>query len=142
MLVRLIYASRSTVPIDREVTDAILGQSRSHNLASGLTGLLCVCPGDVYLQVLEGGREQVNQLYGKLLRDDRHTDVTLLDYQEIDERRFFAWRMGRVDVDRLNAGMILRYSATPQLDPFAISGRVVLALLEELISTASIMGGS
>ena len=50
--------------------------------------------------------------------------------------------MGHVDLDKLNVGVILKYSETPQLDPFAIPGRVALALLDELMSTASIMGGS
>ena len=94
------------------------------------------------MQALEGGREEVNQLYARLVRDARHTDVTLLDYAEISERRFSSWRMGRVDLDKLNLGVALKYSEKPQLDPFQISGRVVLAFMEELMSTASIMGGS
>jgi hypothetical protein len=49
--------------------------------------------------------------------------------------------MGRADLDKLNQGTVLRYSETPQLDPFRISGRVALALLEELMGTASIVGG-
>ena len=142
MLVRLVYASRSTSPISDEVVESILAASRKSNLEAGITGLLCVCHGDVFIQALEGGREEVNRLYGKLLRDPRHTDVTLLDYAEIAERRFSSWRMGRVDLDKLNAGVTLKYSEKAILDPFRISGGVALALLEELISTASIVGGS
>lgn len=139
MLVRLVYASRSAAPVTSELIDAILAQSRKHNLDAGITGVLCVCHGEVFMQVLEGGREEVNRLYGKLLRDNRHTDVTLLDYAEIDERRFSDWRMGRVDLDKLNAGVILRYCERTTLDPYKISGKVAMALLEELTSTASIV---
>jgi hypothetical protein len=123
------------------VIDGILAQSREHNPDAGITGVLCVCCGDVFMQVLEGGREEVNQLYCRLVQDARHTDVTILDYAEISERRFSGWRMGRVDMDRLNTGVVLKYSEKPRFDPFKISGRVALALLEDLISTASIMGG-
>lgn len=140
MLVRLIYASRSVGPIASDLMEDILAQSRKNNPDVGITGVLCVCHGDVFMQVLEGGREEVNRLYGKLLRDARHTDVTILDYAEIDGRRFSGWRMGRVDLDKLNAGVILKYSEKLQLDPFRISGRIALALLEELISTASVGG--
>jgi hypothetical protein len=119
----------------------ILDQSGRHNVDAGITGVLCVCHGDIFMQVLEGGREEVNQLYAKLVRDARHTDVTLLDYAEISERRFSSWRMGRVDLDKLNLGIVLKYAEKPQLDPFQLSGRVALALLEELMSTAAIMGG-
>ncbi|HQL55954.1 MAG TPA: BLUF domain-containing protein [Phycisphaerae bacterium] len=141
MLVRLIYASRSTKPINDDMIQNILDQSGRHNVDAGITGVLCVCHGDIFMQVLEGGREEVNQLYAKLVRDARHTDVTLLDYAEISERRFSSWRMGRVDLDKLNLGIVLKYSEKPQLDPFQLSGRVALALLEELMSTAAIMGG-
>jgi hypothetical protein len=141
MLVRLVYASRSAAPVTSDLIEDILAQSRRHNLDAGITGALCVCHGEVFMQVLEGGREEVNRLYGKLLRDPRHTDVTLLDYAEIAERRFSSWRMGRVDLDKLNAGVTLKYSEKAILDPFRISGGVALALLEELISTASIVGG-
>ncbi len=142
MLVRLIYASRSTKPVTPELIESILAPSRKFNLEAGVTGVLCICHGDVFLQVLEGSREEINRLYGKILHDDRHKDVTLLHYAEVDERRFSSWRMGRVDLDKLNVGVILKYSEKPVLDPFAVSGRVALALLEELIEGASIVGGS
>lgn len=141
MLVRLIYASRSTSPLNNETVAGILAQSEKHNPDAGITGVLCVCHGDIFMQALEGGREEVNQLYAKLIRDARHTDVTLLDYAEISERRFSSWRMGRVDLDKLNLGVVLKYSEKAQLDPFQLSGRVALAFLEELMSTAAIMGG-
>jgi hypothetical protein len=35
---------------------------------------------------------------------------------------------------------LLKYSAMPMLDPFAVSGRVSLALFDELMATASIVG--
>lgn len=140
MLVRLLYASRAKGPISDELIASILAQSRKNNPESGITGALCVCHGGVFIQVLEGGREEVNQLYGKVLRDDRHADVTLLDYAEISERRFSGWRMGRVDLDRVNTAIVLKYSERPRLDPFGISGRTALTLLEELASTASIVG--
>ena len=142
MLVRLVYASRSVGPIDEKLIDAILAKSRTNNPAAGITGALCICHGNVFLQVLEGGRVEVNRLYAKLLHDERHTDVTLLDYAEISERRFSSWRMGRVDLEKLNVGAVLKYSEKPQLDPFQISGRVALALLEDLINSAAIIGGS
>ena len=142
MLVRLIYASRSTSPISESVIVSILEQSRRNNPAIGVTGVLCVCHGNVFMQALEGGRREVNDLYAKVLADERHVDVMLLDYAEILERRFAGWRMGRVDLDRLNPGVVLKYSERPQIDPFSISGKVALTLLEELISTASIVGGT
>ena len=65
----------------------------------------------------------MNALYGTIVRDPRHRDVTLLDYAEIAERRFANWRMGSVNLNRVNLGSILRFSEGPVLDPFSMSGR-------------------
>jgi len=140
MLVRLLYASRSIDSIGNELIEEILTESRTRNPAHGITGVLCVCQsGNVFMQVLEGGREAVNRLYGNLLRDPRHRDVMLLDYAEIGERRFAGWRMGGVDLAKVNVSTVLKYSETPLLDPFATPGQVALALIEELIDTAAII---
>ena len=139
MLVRLLYASRSAQPVTAEVIEAILAQSRAHNPALGITGILCQS-GDIFMQVLEGGRSAVNELYNQIVRDARHRDVVVLHYAEVSERRFGGWTMGQVNVSRINASILLKYAERPELDPYAVSGRVSLALLEELMATASIMG--
>jgi hypothetical protein len=138
MLVRLLYASRAKVPLTPETIDAILAASRKDNPQLGITGLLCHS-GDIFMQVLEGGREQVNQLYTRICQDTRHHDVVLLRYEEITERRFAGWTMGQVNLARVNPSTLLKYSERPVLDPYAVSGEVSMALLEELIATACIV---
>jgi hypothetical protein len=139
MLVRLLYASRSVKPATAETTEAILAQSRTHNPALGITGILCQS-GDIFMKVLEGGRDPVNQLYNHIVRDERHKDVVVLHYEEIAERRFAGWTMGLVNLAKVNPSTLLKYSETMALDPYAISGHASLALLEELIATAQIIG--
>ncbi len=139
MLVRLLYVSRAVHEDDTAATESILGSARKYNMSHGITGVLCY-GGGIYLQALEGGRNQVNELYGIILRDQRHKDVVLLDYEEIQERRFFGWTMGHVRLDKLNPSIVLKYSETEELDPYAVSGHVSFSLLEELMATASIVG--
>jgi hypothetical protein len=139
MLVRLLYVSRAVDAEAPAATDAILAQSRAHNLANGITGILCY-GGGIYLQAIEGGRNAVNNLYNLLVRDARHTDVVLLHYEEISERRFGGWTMGQVNLNKINTSIVLKYSEKPELDPYAVGGQVSLALLEELMATASIIG--
>jgi hypothetical protein len=140
MLVRLLYASRTASEIDETLITSILERSRKYNLEHGITGILCTSsPGNVFLQLLEGSRAAVNTLYGNIVRDPRHGDVTLLDYAEITERRFGSWRMGLVNLNRINQANILRFSENPVLDPFSMSGQSALALLEELTRTAAIV---
>ena len=90
--------------------------------------------------MLEGGRSTVNTLYNDIVRDRRHHDVTVLYYEEIAERRFSGWTMGQVNLARVNPSIVLKYSDRPVLDPFLVSGRASMALVEELIATASIVG--
>lgn len=140
MLVRLLYASRAVEPVTPELLGAILRQSRTHNAAHGITGVLCCCSKGTYLQVLEGGRAQVNALYRRIVGDARHGDVELLAYHQIGERRFNGWAMGQVNVAKLNPGVLLKYSAQATLEPHQLSGQAALSLLEELAATASIVG--
>jgi len=139
MLVRLMYASRAVSTVDQEELLAILRKSKADNPAEGITGVLCFS-GGIFLQVLEGGRSAVNRLYNQIVADPRHTQVELLLYQEIGERRFAGWSMGQVNLSRLNPSLLLKYSATATLDPYAVSGDVSMALFEELVATASVMG--
>jgi len=139
MLVRLLYVSRAVSPDSPEIIESILADSRAHNLGQGITGILCY-GGGIFLQAIEGGRAQVNALYSHIVGDKRHKDVVLLHYEEISERHFGGWTMGQVNHAKLNTSIVLKYSERPELDPYAVSGRVSLALLEELMATASIIG--
>ena len=138
MLVRLLYASRAHETLSPETIEAVMASSRRNNVGMGVTGLLCHS-GDIFMQVLEGGRDAVNQLYSRICSDPRHTDVILLHYEEISERRFAGWTMGQVNLARVNPSTLLKYSERPVLDPYAVSGKVSMALLEELIATACIV---
>ena len=138
MLVRLMYASRAIEPVRPDTLNAILKKSTQNNPASGVTGVLCFS-GDIFLQVLEGGRLQVSKLYNRIAQDPRHTDVALLSYDEIEERSFAGWSMGQVNMGRLNPALLLKYSEAAVLDPYAVSGKVSMALFNELVATASVV---
>jgi hypothetical protein len=141
MLVRLLYASRAAESVNPDELAAILKQSKAHNPSIGVTGVLCFCfNAGVFMQVLEGGRAQVSRLYNRIAQDKRHRDVELLGYEEIGERSFAGWAMGQVNMNRLNPALLLRYSETPVLDPYAVSGKASMALFNELVATASVVG--
>ena len=124
-----------------EAIDAILSQSRQFNPSGGITGILCY-GGGIFLQAIEGGRSAISELYGHIQRDARHKDVELLQYEEITERRFAGWTMGAVNISKINASILLKYAEKPELNPYSVSGKVSLALLEELMATACIIGRS
>jgi hypothetical protein len=139
MLVRLLYASRAAESVNADALAAIVKRSKEHNPRVGVTGVLCFCTNaHVFLQVLEGGRDSVSALYNRIAQDPRHRDVALLSYEEIGERNFSSWSMGQVNMSKLNPALVLKYSESAVLDPYAVSGNASLALFNELVATASI----
>jgi hypothetical protein len=138
MLVRCLYASRCVIPQPPTLLEQILAQSRRNNPRRGITGLLCATS-EVFVQVLEGGREDISSLLCSILRDDRHQDVQLLSYEEIAEREFGSWTMGQVEIDGLNRALLLKYAPRPTLDPFTVPARATMALLTELVATGAII---
>lgn len=139
MLVRCLYASRPREPLSGAFVDSILEQSRKNNPSIGITGLLCVSS-DLFIQVIEGGRDEVCDLFNAIVRDDRHQQVRLLIYEEISERQFGNWTMAQVNISKLNPAMLLKYFRRAELDPFSSPGRATLALLSDLIATGAILG--
>ena len=139
MLVRLLYASRAATPLIGPVVDSILSQSQRNNTERGITGVLCFSD-DIFLQVLEGGRDDVCETFNAIVRDDRHRNVRILNFEEIQERKFGGWTMGHVNIAKVNPALLLKYASKPVLNPFSCSGKASMSLLEELTATASVLG--
>ena len=118
--------------------DTLLDQSRRNNPKLGVTGLLCIAD-DIFIQVIEGGRDEVCDLFNTIVRDDRHTQVRLLIYEEISERQFGNWTMGQVDTDKINPAMLLKYFKRAKLDPFDCTGHATMALLNDLVASAAVL---
>lgn len=137
MLVRCLYASRAVTPLREALVESILEQSRRNNPRLGVTGLLCYS-GDVFIQVLEGGRDAVCELFNEIVRDERHTNVRILLFDEIPARKFGGWTMGQANVGKASQTIVLKYSEKPEFDPFTGSGVATMALLNELLESGSI----
>ena len=84
-------------------------------------------------------RDAVCALLAKLFEDPRHKGVTILLFEEISERQFGNWTMGRVNLDSVNPALLLKYSETTELKPFDGSGRAIMTLLLDLLSTGAII---
>ncbi len=88
---QLIYTSQP-FGFDDAMLGAILVTSRRNNPKWGITGCL-ICRHDIYLQLLEGDEAQVEALFGRIARDDRHLAVTRLSGESVDARMFPDWAM-------------------------------------------------
>jgi hypothetical protein len=99
--------------------------------------MLCFSNG-VFVQVIEGGRAEVSRLMSSIIRDDRNIDVEILSFEEITERRFGNWNMGQVNIAAINPAVLLKYSEKPELNPFASTAHVTMALLGEIADSGTI----
>jgi hypothetical protein len=90
-LMQLIYASRP-FGFSGDTLDDILMTARRRNRADGITGAL-ICRNDLFMQMLEGPRSKVTATFGRILRDDRHIEVTLLWCGDAPFRSFPDWDM-------------------------------------------------
>lgn len=133
MMVRLLYVSRAVAPLTTTVSGSILAVAEVRNKADGITGALCQGQG-LFLQVLEGERGAVNRLFGRIVADRRHSDVELLQLEEITERRFGQWSMAHVDLSDMDPMVQMKH---PEFDPYSASGAFAMTLLEELLSAGS-----
>jgi hypothetical protein len=93
---RLTYVSRNLLhgpkpKLEAEIT-RLLRTARARNAKLEVTGLLLITP-DCFAQVLEGPTLAVDEVYGAIVKDSRHTDLTLLHSGPVLDRLFDGWDM-------------------------------------------------
>ena len=96
-LVRLIYRSHSKIPKEKfkqELGD-ILRAARANNSARGVTGALMYYD-DWFAQALEGPKEAVHGIFGKIKADDRHNAIEIKQDEPVPSRVFGRWAMANV----------------------------------------------
>lgn len=135
-LYRLTYASRSTFKpflneggVDDNIAQ-ILNTARESNKKAGLVGALYYGNG-CFFQCLEGKKEQIDLLFGKLLKDSRHQDVKILSYQPIVSSGFSSWEMKYATIDN-EVRSFLRQHGITKFDPYKFNDQMTANLVEML----------
>ena len=131
MLYRLIYASEAADDLTPDSVQALLDNARRRNRLRDISGML-VFDSRYFLQVIEGGREAVSLLLGTLCADTRHTDVRLLELDEITQRAFADWSMEFVPAAAINKTVLLRNGVSSHFDPHSLSKAGALHVLTEM----------
>lgn len=90
-LVGFAYCSRSAGFSFSELEE-ILEVSRRNNTRDGLTGAL-VYDDKTFLQWLEGGQAEIRDVFERISRDSRHTEIMLLTVRRLEDRWFPDWSM-------------------------------------------------
>ncbi|GLS92092.1 hypothetical protein GCM10007916_31620 [Psychromonas marina] len=120
-LTRLIYVSTITDKFGTTSLEDILKVGRVNNTKNGITGMLCF-KDEYFIQCLEGSRDAINQTYNKILTDERHSNVVMLEYTPIDVRDFNDWCMGYIPTSQFTDPLILKFSTSLPFNPYQLSG--------------------
>jgi hypothetical protein len=104
-----LYVSSATNLYSRAELDRILTTSRRNNTAWAISGMLLYKDGNL-MQLLEGEKRAVNGLFGRIERDPRHHDLTMIWQGTEDRRQFPGWSMAFRDLDGPDAANTPGYS--------------------------------
>ncbi|MBE0365616.1 hypothetical protein PULV_b0228 [Pseudoalteromonas ulvae UL12] len=95
---QLIYQSRETHKYTSHDFVELLEVSRRNNDNLNITGCLFYNGGWI-VQVLEGEKHVIENLYEKITQDTRHKDCNLMQSIPIEKRVFSKWSMGMINLD-------------------------------------------
>lgn len=95
---RLVYVSRANAGLSTAEIGQILEVSQSNNHERLITGFLAH-NGRHFMQAIEGARDEVLELYERILSDSRHSDIVQMVGEDITARAFPDWAMNYFRVD-------------------------------------------
>ncbi len=93
----LTYTSRARAGIADDEVNNIHLASRNLNALDGVTGVL-IFDGDIFLQLIEGVEDAIDDLAERLRRDRRHTDFVVRAERFVEACSFTDWSMNFIKV--------------------------------------------
>jgi hypothetical protein len=82
----------------RDTINAELPIYQERNKTSGIGGMI-LSHEHFFLQIIEGERDKVNDIYRRIVCDKRHENVTLVRYNDIRQAEFTSWNFAVIDND-------------------------------------------
>ena len=97
-LFRLIYVSTARPGLTERDMLNVLNTSQSNNDERHITGYL-VHNGDSFMQLIEGPRAEVEDIFSRILKDERHSGGVRILAERTGTRAFPQWSMNYFRVD-------------------------------------------
>ncbi|MBP9786146.1 MAG: BLUF domain-containing protein [Acinetobacter sp.] len=132
-LIRLTYVSKATFKpfggadgVDKKVAQ-ILSVARRENKKNNLVGALYYGNG-CFFQCLEGEKQDIDALYAKLEKDQRHTELKVLLVETIEQFGFLSWEMKYATIDK-EVRSFLRTHNLVKFDPYRFTPELISELI-------------
>ena len=106
-----INLSRSTVLFSESDLIDLLHTARQNNAKRDITGILLFDGTCNFIQVLEGPKEQVFDLFDIIKQDGRHADVYQLGCRDVTQRTFESWQMGFKNLSDIKTASLPEFCA-------------------------------
>jgi len=97
-LIELTYVSFAIKRMSIEDLQTLLQISKTNNAKINVTGML-LYRDRYFIQTLEGEKSIVEDLFAKISKDRRHTNILLAAKETISQRAFDNWSMGFANLD-------------------------------------------
>ena len=131
IILRLTYISRYNTDNPKGEVTRILTQAQQNNERNGITGAL-VFNHNYFLQSIEGARPVINELLRKLVKDDRHQGLQIIECREVEQRHWSKWSMNYLIPSDENKGLALKFSTGTQFNPYLMNTNQIMMLIETL----------
>ena len=131
IIVRLTYISRYNNHNPNDEVKRILAEAQQNNANNGITGAL-VFNHNYFLQTIEGARPTINNLLRKLIKDDRHFSLQIVECKEVDYRRWTQWSMKYLTPSEDNKAQTLKFSSGTAFNPYLMNASQIHMLIEAL----------
>jgi len=132
---RIIYKSKSKNPIDWKIIEDILHESEKGNDQHEITGLL-LSTSTHFLQIIEGKYEDVNDIFMRIAKDDRHCEIKLIGFEVIDARLFSGWGMRGIGIFDFNVDiekmLMKKYGEEEGSVRFPLESWQVLSMINDI----------
>ena len=89
---QLTYSSISSDGLRLEDLNNILEEAKAKNASMNISGCL-IHHNETFVQILEGNKQHVLEIFEKIKNDSRHHTIKLLWDNSIDQRYFVEWNM-------------------------------------------------
>lgn len=127
----LIYSSRRTAPDRAGLVEDILEAAQRNNALLGLTGAL-VFDHRHFVQLLEGSRATVTEMFLRIAQDPRHAEIQLIRVDETARRRFPVWFMHHAAMRGSGLVSARAYMPRSEFEPSELGAEGALALFDEV----------
>ena len=99
---RMTYMSSFSRPLSHKEIHQIGAHASRRNAEDAITGVLLTL-GAVFFQIIEGDEPTIDDLYSRVLHDDRHTNIICLGTEPVITHRLFPdWSMNVIDLESLD----------------------------------------